>query len=292
MKKISFLFYSILIISALFTSCVKDRNVGPDFSTTKPVLELRTPISNIAGLANFSKAVIGNLADTVQFYVNLASDNTLDQDLNVTIGVDADRVNTYNGDTNNAVKYELLPDSAYTIIKTAGIISKGQRIDSFQVAFFKDKIDGSKNYMLPIEVTDGNGVLISENQGVIWFHAIGNPIAGTYQQEWLRWNATDTTGDPDFDDIYTTSFSPNSPTEVSAIGQGTGDIDIISFTNTNGVLSDFTVELDPESVAGITITGGPFLLEANPDTGVYIVYFTYNNASGDPRCIKNIYTKL
>src|SRR5690242_5823158 len=126
MKKISFFLSAIIIATLCFTSCVKDRNVGPDFSSTDPVLELRTPISNIAGLANLGRAVIGNLPDTQQFYINLASAYPLDHDLNVTIGVDASKIDTYNADAANSVKYVLLPDSDYTILKTAGTIVKGQ----------------------------------------------------------------------------------------------------------------------------------------------------------------------
>ncbi|MBV9963848.1 MAG: DUF1735 domain-containing protein [Parafilimonas sp.] len=295
MKKIAIHFSSIILLGSLFTSCVKDRNVGPDFSSTQPVLELRTPISNKAGLANFSKAVIGNLPDTVQFYVNLASNNTLDHDLNITIGVDQDRLNTYNADAANAVKYELLPDSDYTILKTSGTIVKGQRIDSFQVVFYKDKIDITSNYMLPVAITDGDGVLISENQGVIWFHAIGNPIAGLYEEEWIRWNQTDTTLAPDYDlDLGAVGFAPDNPTQISVQSLGTGEVDIISFTNNAGVLSNFQVSFDENQFAtlGITLTGGPYLLTADPVNGVYVVYFTYNNSTGSPRCIKNIYRKL
>ena len=165
-----------------FTSCVKDRNVGPDFSSTDPVLELRTPIANIAGLANFSRAELSGFADETpnQFYVNLASANTLGHDVNVTIGVDPTLVDTYNGDDNNTVKYELMPDSCYTLSKTSGTIVKGSRIDSFQITFHKTKIDPAKNYMLPVTITDGDGILISGNQGTIWFHSIGNPYAGSY----------------------------------------------------------------------------------------------------------------
>ena len=141
MKKISFFLSAIVITGMFFTSCVKDRNVGPDFSSTDPVLELRTPISNIAGLANLARAVVGNLPDTVQFYVNLASAYPLDHDINVTIAVDPSLGDTYNADANNAVKYVAMPDSDYNLLKTAGTIAKGQRIDSFQIVFYKDKID-------------------------------------------------------------------------------------------------------------------------------------------------------
>jgi hypothetical protein len=181
MKKISFLFSAILFTSIFFTACVKDRNTGPDFSSTAPVLELRTPISNIAGLANFSRAELSNFSTGIsQFYVNLASANTFDHDVNVTIGVDPTLIDTYNADDNNTVKYVLMPDSVYTLSKTAGTIVKGQRIDSFQITFYKDKIDPAQNYMLPVTITDGDGVLISGNQATIWYHAIGNPYAGAY----------------------------------------------------------------------------------------------------------------
>lgn len=289
MKKILFLFSAILITGIFVTSCVKDRNVGPDFSNTDPVLELRTPISNLAGLSNFSRTVIGNLSDTVKFYVNLASDYTLDHDVNVTVGVDAGRLDTYNADSANVVKYTALPDSDYTILKTAGTIVKGQRVDSFQIVFYKDKIDATSNYLLPVAITDGSGILISQNQSVIWFHAIGNPIAGVYDEEWKRWDATDTTGDPTYDEeVGPVGFAPDSPTKVTVQSQGTGDVNIITFTNTNGVLSSFDVTLD--NVSTITITSGPFI-KADPDNGTYQVYFTYLNGSGLPRCILNIYTK-
>ena len=69
MKKVSLFLQLSLLSAVFFASCVKDRNVGTDFSQIQPVLELRTPVSNIAGLAYFPRATIGNLADTVQFYV-------------------------------------------------------------------------------------------------------------------------------------------------------------------------------------------------------------------------------
>ncbi len=246
MKKISFFLFTIIIAGFCFTACVKDRNVGPDFSSTDPLLELRTPISNIAGLANFGRAVIGNLPDTEQFYVNLASANTLDHDVNVAVGVDASKIDTYNADDANALKYELLPDSAYALLKTAATIVKGQRVDSIQIVFYKDKIDPTHNYMVPVTIAESDGILISGNQGTIWFHAIGNPLAGIYYQSFYRWNdAADTTGPPNstvFEDELTgvnpinptTLDLPESYTETFA-GVGVS----LSFTNNGGVLGDF-----------------------------------------------------
>lgn len=300
MKKIINSFSLVLIAGIFFTSCVKDRNVGPDFSSTQPVLELRTPISNIAGLANFGKTVIGNMADTVKFYANLASQYTMDKDINVTIGVDPDRIATYNSDASNTVKYELLPDSAFTILKTAGTIVKGQRIDSFQVVFYKDKIDPTHNYMAPIAILDGSGILLSSNQSVIWFHAIGNPLAGTYNWHFRRWNAGDTTGAPTYEypDLVA-AFSPDDPSTVEILtGYGYqigGNVNyVLTFTDNGGVLSDFAVTLNDDGVSflaanGINVTAYPVILLADAVTKHFTFY--YQVTSSAPRSLIDDYYK-
>ena len=297
MKKISLYFSAIILTSAVFMGCVKDRNVGPDFSSTDPVLELRTPIADIAGLAYFGRAVIGNLPDTQQFYINLASANTLGHDVSVTIGVDASLIDTYNADDANAVKYELLPDSDYALLKTAGTIVKGQRIDSFQIAFFKDRIDATKNYMLPITITDGDGVLISGNQGTIWFHAIGNPIAGSYNWEWIRWNAADTTGTPTYDFDYSPAlFSPRDPTTIEVpSGYFYQARYIITFENNGGTLSNFQVTFDQDDIGTYYTPNGvsmndPVFVFADPISGQYRIYSVASTSSG-PRNLIDFYYK-
>lgn len=311
MKRISLFLSSALVAGLFYTGCVKDRNVGPDFSNTGSVLELRTPVSNIAGLAYFGNAVIGTLPDTTQFYVNLASAYPIDQDIDVTIGVDAARVDAYNADPNNANKYQLLPDSLYTLLKTSGTIKSGQRIDSFQVAFYKDKIDPTINYMLPIAILDGDGVLVSQNQGVIWFHAIGNPLAGFYNQSFYRWNdVPDTTGPPNstvFENVpvavnpenATTLFFPESYLDINLLGGVS-----LSFTNTAGVITDPKVFLNAETTkaladVGFLILNGPILLSyeikgdaSNGYSGTYFrMYLEVLNNTGGNRKLIDLFVK-
>jgi hypothetical protein len=95
------------------------------------------------------------------------------------------------------------------------------------------------------------------------FTLIGNPIAGSYTHEWLRWNGQTGagTGPPTFDDIYTDVFAPIDGTTVS-VSSETGTLYIIGFTDTNGVLSDFHVSFPSSGpgsadAVGITITSGP-----------------------------------
>jgi len=311
MKRISFGFYLAIIASLFLASCVKDRNEGPDFSSTKPVLELRTPINDIAGLAYFGRAVIGNLPDTVQFYANLASANTFDKAINVTIGVDPSRLDEYNGDDANALKYELLPDSTYSILKTTGTIVAGQRIDSFQVAFFKDKIDPTRNYMLPIAITDGENVLISHNMGLIWFHAIGNPLAGNYLQSWYRYNdLPDTTGPPNstVSENVLVSVAPEDPTTIFLpegylTVNGLGGVSL-GFTNNAGVVSDpfvFLNETTTDNLAGVgfSVLTQPKLVsyqikgDANNHYAgtTFRIYFEVLNSSGGNRKTINEFVK-
>ena len=299
MKKISLFLQLSLLSVVFFASCVKDRNKGTDFSQIQPMLELRTPVANIAGLAYFTRATIGNLPDTVQFYANLASEYPLDRTLNISIGVDPSRIDTYNADAANAVKYELLPDSAYELLKTDGTIQSGQRIDSFQIAFYKDKIDPSKNYMLPVAILEGDGVQLSENQSVIWFHAIGNPLAGPYLWDFIRWPCTDSTSCAP--DIYftgeSTSFSPVDPTTIEVASYYyIQPRYVLTFDNNGGVLSNFQVSLNQDDVDlmaanGVTVTDGPNILIADPVAGVFQFQYAVHTSTPADRYIKDTYYK-
>jgi hypothetical protein len=311
MKRISNFLLLMLLTGMFFTSCVKDRNVGPDFSSTAPMLELKTPQSNIAGQAYFGRAVIGNLPDTVQFYANLAAAYAADRDIAVTIGVDPSRLDNYNADPANTLKYVLLPDSDYVILKTTGTIVNGQHIDSFQVAFFKDKIDPTTNYMLPIAITDGDGIQISQNQGLIFFHAIGNPLAGDYLQSWYRWNdAPDTTGAPNstISENVLVSVAPEDPTTIFLpegylTVNGLGGVSL-GFTNNNGVITDPFVFLNETTTDNLTSVGfttlsGPTLVayEIKGDASnhyagtMFRIYYEVLNSSGGNRKTINIFTK-
>jgi len=140
--------------------------------------------------------------------------------------------------------------------------------------------------MIPISIKTAAGVTISGNLGTIYLHQIGNPIAGAYTHEWIRYNNVGGTGTPAYDQTYSDVFSPLNGTTISA-QSGTGVNYVLSFTNTGGVLSNFQVAFDAASVtaSGITITGGPTIIVADPVNRKYQFNFTYNNASGSPRNI-------
>lgn len=188
MKYILKFSYLITCISLLvgLGSCVKDRNdLATDFSNLQPLVEIRDNISGIgndAGLANFGKASLNFSGDphTQSFYVNLASVYPMNKDLTLTLGVDQAALDAYNADPANTVKYELFPDSLYSFTQTSVTIKAGERVALVSVEFFPTNIDPSKSYMLPISITDAEGVNISGNFGTIYYHVIGNPLAGIW----------------------------------------------------------------------------------------------------------------
>jgi Domain of unknown function (DUF1735) len=292
MKKISIL--SICIV-ALLTGCLKD-SPNVDFSQIKPTVMMIN-----SGLGYFSSAALNFTSDTitVPIQVNLASVDRMSKDITVQLAIDDQALSDYNA--TSGIQYEKMADSSFSFPTTSGTIAAGQRLLIINVTFYKHTFDPSKSYMLPISITSADGVDLSSNFNTMYFHVIGNPIAGSYSELWTRWNASDTTGEPAYDhvDVGPVVFSPVDATTISVVSEGTGETNIISFTNDNGTLSNFAVAFDPaqfdpanSAYLGVTLTSGPFLLYADPVLNIYHVYWTYNNSAGSARCILNEYQKL
>ncbi|HEY6978892.1 MAG TPA: DUF1735 domain-containing protein, partial [Chitinophagaceae bacterium] len=181
MKKLSIF---IIVLSFFATGCLKD-DPNVDFSNLGTVVQM--PYS---GKGFFAQDAVTDAADTIvkTFTINIASTYPLNKDLNVTVGTDNSLVDEYNA-YDPAVHYEAMPDSAYSFNETTITIPAGSRLDTLQVTFYKTKLDPSKSYLLPISIKDASGETISGNMSVHYYHFIGNPIAGSYSWEWIRYNA-------------------------------------------------------------------------------------------------------
>ena len=125
--------------------------------------------------------------------------------------------------------------------------------------------------MLAISIkTIPSGTTLSSNFKTIYYHFIGNPIAGAYTWDWTRWNAADTTGTPSGTSFVgnSTLFSPDDPNtvEVYAGYIYPGVRYIIHFDNNSGVLSNFTVSLNQKDIdanltpSNIAVTAAPKFL--------------------------------
>ncbi len=292
MKKI---LTAIILLSAALTSCLKDDTINSvGLKNNGTFIEI--PYS---GLENFSQSAVltAGVTDPIilPIVLNVANTNgkLFTNDVTVTLAYDDAARTTYNAQPASPVKYDALPDSTYSFKTKTGIIKAGQALDTVYITFYPDKIDPSKNYMAAISIKDAQGQGISGNFSTVYFHTIGNPIAGNYNQEWIRYNNSAGTGSPAFDlDVSPALFAPIDPTTIS-VESGTGTKYVVTFTNTAGVLSDFQVSFDPASVvtAGITITSGPKIILADPIAKKYTFNFTYNNSAGSGRNITDIFVK-
>jgi Domain of unknown function (DUF1735) len=282
---------SLLVILSL-SSCIKDTNSGNEVNGLTPVVLIPE-----GGMANFSAVSLSypssDIVDTAFFHVNYAATQVAPKDVTVNIGFDSTAMVNYNATSN--VKYSKFPDSIYSFKSNSVTVKAGQNYSSLiPLVLYPSKIDPTQNYMLPISVLNGQGNTISGNFGTIYYHLIGNPIAGAHSEEWIRWNNADGSGAPRYDLNFSNVFSSNSPTEVTVQSAGNGLLFIIDFTNNAGVLSNFTCTIDPNSYgnAGLASLINAPTITVSPDYKTFTINFSYTNTSGAGRNIVEKFIKM
>ena len=283
MKKISIV---ASLLSMCFAGCLKD-TPPTDFGTLKPIVELfyiEGGQTAHGGLENFAKDAILTAGQTapivVNFNANLASVDPFGQDLTVTLGVDDAKRISYNA--SNTTQYSALPANTFTFASKTAVIKAGSRLANFTISFDPTKIDPTQNYMLPISITDAQGQTVSGNFGTIYFHMIGNPLAGAYNWDFTRWNNTAGTGAPSSLSFtgHQATFLPVDPNTIQvASGYFTQPRYILTFSNNNGVLSNFAVTLNPDDVAsmlasGVVVVTGPTIVKADPVNKIFTFQYT------------------
>lgn len=300
MKKISISFIALSVMSSL-TGCLKDKP-NTDFSDISPIIEISNASNNSvaqapsAGYAYFPAATLFLTGltgpDTISFTVNVASNYPLKKDLNYTVAVDEAALADLNANTttnSKGIQYQLFAADQAVLTRTTGVIEAGTRLDTINVIFYPEKIDPTVSYAFPISIKSADpGVTISGNLGTLFFHQIGNPISGVYTRHFLRYPQATATGDPDTDNETSQTFIPDDALTVEVYsGYYTGKVRyVISFTNTNGVLSDFQVVLNDADVASeltansIAVTTPAHVIKADPATNDYIFSYSVQGSSG------------
>ena len=180
--------FAFLMLTMALASCLKEATSNVDVNNAAGTIVTLQFIENgsgstiNSGMQYFAGGALtypgSDASDTASYNINLAGPTTLGSDLPVTVGVDATKVlDNYKADS---IKYDLMPDSLYKFVSTTATIKAGERIVPMKIVFYPSKIDITKSYMLPVVVKDAAGKTISSNFGIIYFHVIGNPIAGNY----------------------------------------------------------------------------------------------------------------
>ena len=277
-KNIIPLFLAALLMMAFFNSCVKSRSGATDFGSLTPFMTIPE-----GGLNNFGASGLGRFvdaSDTAWFHVNYAATTVAPHDIVVTLGVDNDAMAIYNADPTHVVKFVILPDSAFSFTTTTITVRAGQSYsDAVGVVILPGKIDPTTSYMLPISITDAQGVNISANFGTIYFNKIGNPLAGAYTWDFTRWQSFDTTTAPQGSSFTghttiaaavdaTTIYLPEGYLQTAVTGAAYSTY--LAFTYNAPVLSNFVPSFDALTLSasgigpgsGFTIVSGPVLDKA------------------------------
>ena len=192
MKKITIiksLVTAILLSNVLLlTSCIKNRNDGAvDFSQLAPIVQILE-----GGLQKFgSQALVfpsTDLSDDVFFHVNYAATTVAQVDIVVNLAVDDAALAAYNAEHPSAT-YVKMPAALYEFTQTRVTVKAGQSYsDAIKFTVHPSLADPTISYMLCISITDAQGIKISGNFGTIYFHIIGNPLAGNYDMTGTRYN--------------------------------------------------------------------------------------------------------
>ena len=280
------------------TSCLKSNKQYVDFSNAGNIVNFPQ-----SGAAFFAADALTADTSVVQFATDYATANA-NPALTVTLAVDQTLTDKYNA-ANTAVTYLPMPTSAYTLSSTTVTIAAGKQYAFTTLTVYKNTLDPTQSYMLPIKIASANGVAISANQSVHYFHVIGNDFAGNYLHDYTRIPASG-----NYVGNANGILQPDSPTqlEVNASGYYTGNIRyVVNFTkNGNGssaTYTNFTVALNSDDVtniivggAGVTVANAPKFVgvdPAGPFTYDQVVHgvFKFNWTTSNGRDITDYFYK-
>jgi hypothetical protein len=206
-KKLYFITALLLATVGLsLSSCLKDNSHYIDFGSSTPVVEF-----NLGGMSYFNADNIqsSEAIDTIQFAVSVTTAKVPTTPTTINIEVDNSIITSYVA-ANPAIPYQVMPTANYTLSTDKVQIPANQRVAIVTLYVYMTLINTSNSYMIPIRITGSNpSYTISGNQGIHYFHFIGNDFAGTY-----TWDYTRTPASGNFTG-GTATVSPISPTEAS-----------------------------------------------------------------------------
>lgn len=266
------LFASIIGLS----SCLEDKGYTDIINSVgaEPIVSI---FGNAGGSLQTGKFKIDTLVG-VTYQVNLGSIDPLNKDLAVTMGVTqgaTDFLKATNAKRAAAGDdpYEALPASAYTIVNP--VIKAGARDADFVVNVKLPKtLDFSKEYVIPVGISDASGVKISGNLGFmnIFIGGTPNKYDGVYASTGYFTHPTSPRAIAK-DKTLKTIDKVTSETEFADLGG--------SSTMLLKVNKDNTVTITP--TGGAATLAGPFeqvgVNKYDPATKTFTLNYQYNVGS-------------
>ncbi|MBB6498539.1 BT_3987 domain-containing protein [Pedobacter cryoconitis] len=216
------------------SSCLKNKNAQPDFSSVTPVVEIpvNAPAGNGGGNSLIASFTVDPALSDYVFYVNYAAPAANANDLKITLAVDPTALATYN--TTNSTTLPILPSNGY-VVPTTVTIPAGQRKVQVPIKINTSVLDPTLAYALPITITDASGVIISKNfASLILNIVLKNKYDGKYNLKGSILRAGDNVLSGNFKGYSKslTTFGVNSVQfgQIWADGSNTGGIDGLTLT--------------------------------------------------------------
>ncbi|MBS1604898.1 MAG: DUF1735 domain-containing protein [Bacteroidetes bacterium] len=303
MKK-TYIIFSVVAGLAL-PGCLKDKANTDVGNQDGYIAEISTSSVNSTdqapsgGLTYFGDATMATSVDPGPdnefFTVNIASPFPPVKDIPVTIAVDDAKRTAYNATTPDYV-YSALPANAYSLPATTGTVHSGLRLDTFNITFMYGNMDPTKDYMLPISITQAPGTTISGNMSTIYFHVVGNLLAVNHTQAYTIYSGKDSTGAVSggavLGPVLLTPLSPLKNEFMSGFSdaQTTKLRYDLSFVRSGGVAGTFSVAFNSSDVkamqkAGDSVKVGPSLIAADFANGTYRLGYQVKVKDGSYRYV-------
>lgn len=185
---------SLLMMSAIFFTACKKADVATDVGEGGKKL---ISFVDVGGKSNFSNSGLildASLpAQEITLRLQYEAPHVSDEDIIVTLGPINAKVAVYNASLTDpsAIRFDVMPDSTYSLITTRVVIRAGQTLsEPFTFTVFPQKIDAAYSYMLPLAITsitggpsdiEAAGTGFPLGTGLALYHVIGNPLAGIYE---------------------------------------------------------------------------------------------------------------
>lgn len=189
MKKIFFILTSVLTVSLVFTSCLKDTNGGKNLSDATGV----SKVFEIAPVGDANSGTVNDRIKNVSFtpattptnfdipiYLTSSSNDYFSQDVTVTLERDPTAIATYN--SANGTSYTFLPTNTFSEPPLTVTIPKGTNIGFLSLKLFTNLISTTAQYAVAYKITTvpTGSVISNTRSSALYILAIKNKFDGTY----------------------------------------------------------------------------------------------------------------
>jgi hypothetical protein len=279
----------LIILCCLLQACLKPAKYYTDFSDIGTIAQFSlggpTP-------ANAWITVLDTPTDYT-LNVNLASPHPAGKDVTITLALDTADFNAQlagNG-------YTLLPDSDYTITTWQVTIPAGQDTGTFHIHVSSTKLGTNTGFILPLHITDAQGIPISSNFGYgFWLVQNGNTYCGLYHSVGYRKEVGVTFNINQDKYLYYADTTAGLYPPNTVIAQAGDAVTYIDY----GIGMDLTV--DPVTNL-VTVTSDPYqgasgkiplsnmgVCTFDPVNRVFTLNYSYVNAYGNTDTLQEILT--